>query len=197
MQTLVAAAVLVAMGASAAAQDRGPLGIAMGYPSVVSVIWHATERVAVLPRISFSRNSTESVVESTLTVNGIVVSTTHLTTTTEGWSVGPGVDVRFSVADWDTVSAYVVPGYSYFRGSSTAVSTSDNPFTGNQTDTRRFTSDGHELRGAFGVQYRPHRKFAVYGEVGLRYSESRSRSINTSDNRVFGNASALGAILYF
>jgi hypothetical protein len=169
----------------------------MGYPSVFSVVWHATERVAIQPRIAVSRNTGDSVVESQLTFNGIVVSTTRLTTTSEGWSVGPGIDVRFTVGRWDTVSAYIVPGFTYFLGSSTTVSTSENAFTGSQTETREFSSSGHEVRGGFGVQYTPHRRFAVYGELGARYNENRTRSLTNSNSRTFGNSSAVGAIFYF
>lgn len=198
MNAFVAAgAAMLLTCAPAAAQDRGQVGIAMGYPSIVGVIWHATDRMAIQPKISFSHNSGELTVESDLTINGVVVSTSSVTTSSDGWSVAPGVSVLFYVGKWDNVSAYIAPGYTYARGSSTSTTTAQSPFLGAQTQTRTFSTEAHEARGVFGVQFTPHRRFAVFGEQGVRYS--RSTGGVSGDGKTFsiGNTSAVGAIFYF
>src|SRR5262245_43154640 len=130
--------VVVLTAASAFAQERGQVGIAMGAPSNVLVIWHATDRVAVVPKISFSNNSTDSRIESQLTINGVVVTTTTITVASDAWAASPGFDLRFRVGRWDTVSAYVAPGYTYLRSSTTTVTTTSSPFATVPSETREF-----------------------------------------------------------
>lgn len=183
--------------ASATAQERGQVGIAMGYPGTVSVIWHATDTIAIEPKISFLQSSTDSRVESRLTINGVVVTSSEVTTAQDGWSVSPGFDLRFTVGKWDNVSAYVAPGYTYLRGSTTIVTATDSPFATILSETRKYSTRGHDVRGMLGVQYTPHRKFAVFGQFGVRYSRSEQRLGNDITTRLIGNTSAVGAILYF
>jgi hypothetical protein len=194
---LTVAIVLAVTGGAASAQERGQVGVAMGYPTAVSVIWHATDRLAIQPRVSFARSSTESTIESNITFNGVIVSSTSLTTRSQGWSVGSGMDVRFYIARWDAVSTYVAPGFSYSRGSSTSVMTSQNAFTGNQIETRKSSSDGHAVRGTFGVQYTPHERVAVFADVGLQYSRTDPGIVGNTTLKTLGNTSAVGAIFYF
>ena len=50
---VLAAGVLLAT-VSANAQEQGQTGIAMGYPSSIGVIWHATDNLAIRPEVSFN-----------------------------------------------------------------------------------------------------------------------------------------------
>ena len=197
MKTRLAACVLVVTCAPAIAQERGQVGIAMGYPNSMSVIWHVTDRVAIQPKISFAQSATETSLESELTVNGVVVSTSRMSTSSDGWSAAPGVNLLFYMGRWDNVSTYVSPGYAYARGSSTTTTTVQSLFGGSQSQTREYSTDSHEARGVFGVQFTPHRRFAVFGETGLRYSRSSGSPSGDSSTRVIGNTSAVGAIFYF
>jgi hypothetical protein len=198
MKTVLAVCAALALSCvPARAQDRGQVGIAMGYPSIVSVIWHATDRIAIQPKISFSHSSGRFAVDSDLIINGVVVSTSSVTTSSDGWSVAPGVNVLCYVGRWDNVSAYLAPGYTFARGSSTSTTTLQSPFSGAQTQTRTYSTEAHEVRGVFGVQYTPHRRFAVFGEHGLRYSRSTGGLSGDGTNYSIGNTSAVGAILYF
>lgn len=183
--------------APAFAQESGRLGLSMGFPSTVSFVWHATERIAVVPAVSFSNNSTETTVESQLTINGVVVATTSATTSSEGWSVSPGLDVRLYAGKWDNVSAYFAPGFTYNRSSSKTVTSTTSPFATSRSETLRFRTRGYNIRGAFGVQYTPHRRFAVFGEVGLRYTRLKQRLTAEGTSNTTTNASAVGAIFYF
>lgn len=211
---VVCAAALLLVGKDAAAQEAGQVGVTMGYPGAVGVLWHLTSRVAIEPEIAFSRNRSTSTFES-IVIFGTGFTTTTLTSesTAEGWTVSPGLNVRLYVGKWDNVSTYVASGYSYHRTSSTTTSTSTSPIglpgVGSRTEIVELRSASHDVRGMFGVQYAPHRKFSVFGEVGLRYSSADlPRLISTGDSVLsnvtrsgsassFGNASAVGITFYF
>ena len=205
----VAAALLV--GRVAAAQEAGQVGVTMGYPTAVGVLWHLTSRVAIEPEIAISRIRAESQFESTVIIGTTTLTTAVLTTTTDGWTSSPGVALRIYVAKWDNVSTYVAPAYSYHRTSTTTTTTAPITFpgSGTRTDTRKSLSEAHEMRAMFGVQYAPHRKFSVFGEVGLRYADAdlpRVTSVSgaglgsassSGTTKSFGNATAVGIAFYF
>ena len=57
---LVLPVLFVAQSAPALAQDKGDVGISMGYPAAVGVVFHLTDSVALRPEISFTRISSDS-----------------------------------------------------------------------------------------------------------------------------------------
>jgi len=205
----VCAAAVLLVASGAAAQEAGQVGVTMGYPGVVGLLWHPTTRVALEPEIAFSRNRTTSTFESIVIFSTGLTTTTTSESTSEGWTVSPGINVRFYVGKWDNVSTYVASGYSYHRTSSTSTSTVPTGLGGSQTQSRESVSGAHDVRGMFGVQYAPHRKFSVFGEVGLRYltadlprvtstsTGGLGSASSTGTTRSFGNASAVGIAFYF
>ncbi len=208
---LLAAATLL-VSSAARAQDHGTVGITMGYPASVGLVWHIGERVAVRPSIAFSHNSAESdddypnPVPSGLVFTSItLLPTTRTSVETSGWNVALGADLLLFLARWENVEAYVTPGYSYRRSSTTTTISFEGlnfggPVTPSFTDSREVTTDGHEIRGAFGIQYTPHRRFGIFGEVGLRYSTTDASGLSRgvlTETRFTGVASAAGVIFYF
>jgi hypothetical protein len=204
---LLAAATLLAASA-ARAQDHGPVGVTMGFPGSVGIIWHLGDRVAVRPSISFSHSSTETGDDVPVPVpsglglpSNISLPIVRTRLESSGWTVGPGVDVLLTVARWDNVAAYVAPGYAYRRSSTeTTITFEGFNFGGfvtpSYSETNETTIDSHEFSGLFGVRYTPHRRFGVFGEVGFRYSTTDSDGRLTS-TRLTGTASAVGVIFYF
>src|SRR5215210_8020139 len=95
---VVCLAAMLVIAKAAAAQEPGQIGLTMGYPGTIGVVWHPTSRIALEPDIAFSRNRTTFTSESTLTV-GLVPSINVVTFRTEsameGWAVSPGIRVRF------------------------------------------------------------------------------------------------------
>jgi len=203
----IAAVLLVAR--PTAAQDTGRVGITMGYPGAVGVLWHLTSRVAIEPEIAISKTRVESRVDTSIVIGSTIISSGSISTTTDGWTTSPGVSLRIYVGKWDDVSAYLAPGYVYHHNSSTSTTTAPGGFGSvARVETRELSSTTHDVRGMFGVQYAPHRKFSVFGEVGLRYAHadlptvaasgagvSSATSVGTS--RAFGNAGAVGVAFYF
>ena len=52
--------VLFVAQSAALAQDKGDVGISMGYPVAVGVVFHLTDSVALRPEISFTHISSDS-----------------------------------------------------------------------------------------------------------------------------------------
>jgi len=96
--------------APAYAQDKGDVGLTMGYPNAIGVIYHVSDRFAIRPEITFSTSSGKN--ESPLS-------------TTEGdtVSVGVGVSGIFYLRQWDKLRTYVCPRYTYNHGENTTTST--------------------------------------------------------------------------
>src|SRR4051794_21246037 len=97
---LITAAMLSLVGSTASAQDHGKTGVTTGYPSVIGVIWHATDKLAIRPDISLSGGSSGS--------NGSAFDAD-----TDRWSVGTGVSVLFYLRTYDRLRTYVSPSFRY------------------------------------------------------------------------------------
>src|SRR3972149_2170786 len=52
---LLAALCLMVFPPVSRAQERGQVGLTMGFPTSAGLIWHATDRIAVRPEITFSQ----------------------------------------------------------------------------------------------------------------------------------------------
>jgi len=165
-QLMLAVSVVLSVGANALAQDAGQIGITMGYPSAVGVIWHVTDNVAVRPEISFSTGSTENpAISSGLSLPDLAVDPGEASSTT----VTAGVSGLFYFGEWDKLRAYVSPRYTYTRLMSDVASTFS-------TDAR---NSAYALTGSFGAQYQFHRRFAVFGETGFGYTHTRTTLTST------------------
>lgn len=59
-RVLFTVAVLLCASLPAAAQESGQVGVAMGYPGSIGIIWHASERMAIRPDFNVAQTSSES-----------------------------------------------------------------------------------------------------------------------------------------
>src|SRR4051812_22975571 len=133
---------------TAAAQEAGKVGVTMGFPGSVGIIWHATGRIAVRPEFSFTR------------------TTTDVPITTKAWTVGTGVSGLFYVSSHDNVHTYVSPRFTYTKSRGSAQSTAISDTSAKATG----------FAGSFGAQYSPSQRFSVFGEAGLGYTHSSNTS---------------------
>src|SRR5262249_50887099 len=109
---MLGVSLVLSVGANALAQDAGQVGVLLGYPSAVGVIWHVTDNVAVRPEISFAPGSTENpVISSGLPLPGLSDDLGDTSTT----AVTAGVSGLFYFGQWDKLRAYVSPRYTYAR----------------------------------------------------------------------------------
>src|SRR5581483_1699657 len=173
---VLAIGMLFVWTAAAAAQDAGQVGLTMGYPASIGVIWHVSDRVAVRPEISLQQIASMSTSVTTVT------NTTQ--TTTDQWAVGVGASALFYVHRWDALRTYVSPRFVYTRnastnvGSLTAAATSSAiiVFPNTSPQTTEFTQQSYFVSGSFGAQYAVGAHFGVFGEVGFGYSHNTTAS---------------------
>jgi len=115
-------------------------------------------------------------------------STGEITEAT-GW--GLGVSVLFYLNHVDKLSTYFVPRFLYQR---TTTSSSVSALGD-------LTSNAYDVSGSFGAQYALHRRFSVFGEVGLLIRDTNTNALSTflsgTSTTTVRPQTGFGAILYF
>ena len=171
---LVACALVIAFAHIASAQDEGRIGVTMGYPSAVGILWRAGERIALRPEFTWAMASTES--SSTDPIVGSSLTSTPST----NWQTGVGLSALFYVSRVNGFGAYLTPRLAYSR-SSTTTNISGTPVASSSVGWAWTTS------GAFGADYRLGHHFGLFGEIGVSYSTSTftSSTVETITSGVF------------
>ena len=164
---------LITVSSSVFAQDDARFGLVMATPSSVSIIWHASGTVALRPEIGIAAGS--STFESPV---GEAESTQ--------WTISPGFSVLFYVGQRDALRTYVSPRYVYSRA--------HNESTSPLGETAESTGTSHSVSGSFGAEYALHRRFAVFGELGINYTHADAEQFSSNG---WNQRTAVGAILYF
>jgi hypothetical protein len=160
------------------AQERGQVGLTMGYPTAAGLIWHPTSRIAVRGEITFSQ--TTSKVDLSLP-NQSTEQTTRLL------GIGGSLLWYFGSSEGN-VRPYLSPRFIYNRA------TSDD----DDDEPMGTTTAG----GAFGVQYTPSRRIGLFGEIGLSRTHTE-RTLTAfgitgeTSTTGWGTRSAVGVIFYF
>src|SRR5262249_12304306 len=98
---LIFASVLF-MAASAHAQEKGRTGVVIAYPTSIGFLWNVSDRVALRPDVSFTKNKAE-----------------NATAETNSYSVETGLSALFYVKKWQNIAAYLTPRFSYSRSKTT------------------------------------------------------------------------------
>lgn len=184
---LVAVLVMVSgFGTPAFGQEKGKVGLTMGYPSSVGIVYHVTDKLAIRPELNIAQASTETNVP---TLAGVTVGTTAVSSST--WTIGTGVSALFYVQQWDDLHLYVSPRWTYSHGSSSA--------SGLAIDS---ALNSWSLTGSLGAQYALGKRFGVFGEVGFGYQHSHETGgaspiqVELTGHGV-GTRTGVGVILYF
>jgi hypothetical protein len=185
---------LVLAARAAAAQEAGAVGVTMGYPGAVGVVWHVTDGIAVRPDIALTRSTSESTTSATGVFGGSGLSSVS---TSDGWGTTVGVSVLVNVRTIERLRLYLAPRLAY------AHSTTDNE-TGLSGTLSGFTAKttGVLASASFGSQYSLHDRFAVFGELGLQYTAQTTTSDfpgtrTEADFTASGLRSAVGVTFYF
>lgn len=174
----VAALVMAMLPSQAFAQEEGKVGVTMGFPSGLGLLWHVTEDIAIRPELTFSWASSESDFGDS-----------------DGFGIGTGVSALFYLNRSDNLATYISPRYSFSRATTERRFDEDVPVIDPETET---TSRSHAFSGSFGAQYFLGSRFSVFGEVGLTYLRSSSDSEFGEDptSSTFGTRSQVGVVLY-
>ncbi len=168
--------VLAAVPAVVRAQTEPRVGLAMGYPAAVGVLWNATSRMALRPEATWSKGSGDSSSSTPFGQrdNGVP---------SDNWQAGVGVSALFYLSSHDGLRTYVSPRFAYLQSSTSAA------LTGTATST---TSDvwSYTTSGSFGAQYSFGRHFGIFGELGVSYTATTSRQLTVETITVVPLAAA-------
>jgi hypothetical protein len=161
---------------SASAQDKGRIGMAMGYPGSIAAIWHLTEAIAIRPEVDLWSESREYPYQTT-------------TRTTNALEATVGVSGMFFFATHDDLRTYVSPRVGYTRTTSTIrssdASVPDVDLTGSE----------YSAGVSVGAQYAIGRRFSAYGELGFVYEHYRVEG-GGSTGYFISTRPSVGVIVY-
>jgi hypothetical protein len=154
-------------GDPALAQEAGSLGLTIGYPASVGVLWQVSSRLGLRPEVALD------VVSSTSS------STSRFGTSrtmTDSWQAGLGISALILLRRWDSTSLYVTPRYVFSTGDTTR-ETEDPPGLVS-VSLGTTLSSGHRFSGSVGVHHTLAPRFAVFGELGLAHDRDTLDSGN-------------------
>ena len=179
---LFLAAVLLFLTCRAAdAQDAGKVGVTMGYPASIGILWHVSDKVAIRPELSIAGGSSEG-------------SGGSFSAESDNFTFGTGVSVNFYLHTYDKLKTYFSPRFTYSR------STTENSSSGVTTSSFETTSTNTGGSGSFGAQYELSDKFSLYGELGVVFAYTKATNSN-GPSKTTGNAwstrSGAGVVFYF
>lgn len=167
----------VASAASAWAQDDRSVGLTIGYPSAVGVIWQAADRVAIRTDTFFSSSWTDT---DSANAGDEFLRFVGTTSSTSGRTFGVGVSVLVTVAKWERLRAYLAPRAAYAQSSNESEISFSASLPGIPTVIQPATFETKvttQTYGAsFGTQYGLGERFAAFGEVGVAYASSHPSS---------------------
>ena len=171
---------------SAWAQDDRKVGLTIGYPSAVGVIWQVADRVAIRTDTLFSKSWTDADAEDAGIEFLRFIAPSQSTSSS---TFGVGVSVLITVARWERLRAYVAPRAAYLRSTTTSefdFSTAIPALPGLpgipelpiriQPATFESKVTTQTYGASFGAQYGLGERVAAFGEVGVAYSSSRPSS---------------------
>ena len=180
---LFALVLLGTISASAAAQDQRTVGVTMGYPASIGVLWHVSPRVAIRPEFSFTTTSNE------------FTSALGTVTASDVSAIGVGASGIVYLTDVNKLRTYLSPRFTYAR---TTSSTEANGVSFGSEGSGRSYSAG----AAFGAQYALGERFGVFGEVGIGYADQKSSSDtqtfqSSTVSHTWSSRTGVGVVLYF
>lgn len=168
--------------AVAGAQEQREVGVTMGHPGSVGVLWHVSERAAVRPEFQFSFGTSESTTPGSAG-----------TSSSEGWSVSPGISALIYLQRWDDLRTYVSPRLTFTR--------STNSFLPDGSGTTaRSTNTTYSGAASFGTQYSLGERFSIFAEAGMGMSRTTGSSELSSTETTgwqWTTRTGIGAVLYF
>jgi len=191
---IVCVLIIIAASAAAHAQDHGTFGIVIAFPQAVGAQWHVSERVALRPDFAFSFNGNESTSRSPFGGSS--------TSSSDGKSIGIGASALFYVKQWDALRAYVSPRFGYVRATATTDAITLFP-AGAAPGKLRNLNSTYVTSGSIGAQYALGRRFSIFSEVGLSYSDLESSLSTDTTTQVessgwsVGSRAGVGVVVYF
>ena len=195
---LAAAAAVVLLPHTAAAQPPGPLGLVVASPGSVGVLWQATDRIAVRPLLSFQRTSLKAEYNldpEILAYYGLLGLSLPVLEPEAYWSVNLDVGVLVTLAQRDALRLYVAPQIGRNWAS---------------TPVRDASNSTIRAQGLFGGQYALSDRFSLFAETGLEVQRNTREAVLPSIGALYaldsftkttttsvGTTSSVGLVFHF
>lgn len=181
---------LLALTGPAAAGDEGRLGLVARAQSTssIGVQWHLGERLALRPAVLFRYRSST-------TLQIVPTGEEPLSFETSQTTIGAGLDVLWHLPWRGDLAPYLVGGISY-----TGLSQDYPLIEGDVVRFERGRVGQFGGQALFGLRYAVTRRFAVFGEAGVSFSNGEEFGLdgNKLHNRSLGTTTAgVGAVFYF
>jgi hypothetical protein len=170
---------VLALPAFAVAQEQGDVGLTIGHPGSVGMLWHVSDRVALRPEFQFSYISSES--------EGVFESSSH------SWNVAPGISALFYLKRFDKLRTYFAPRFTFSR----ATSSFESDLSGQAATS---TNRSYSGTASFGTQYSFSERFTLFAEIGLgatRTSGSSALSSARTTGHQWTTRTGVGVAFYF
>ena len=182
---VVAVATLVAIPCHAAAQSN-TLGVSIGIPASLAVLWQPTAAIGIRPELTFDLFDAESTSTSRF-------GTSRFSNDTR--QVGVGVSALFQLHREENLLVYVSPRYVYRRGHTDVTQEVPAEVFGLNGSDREIR--GYSLTGSLGGRYALGTRFGVFGELGFDYSreDTTDPSVESRISRT-GIRSSAGVVLF-
>jgi len=177
----LAAGIIFLTCRTSSAQDAGKVGVTMGYPASIGILWHVSDKVAIRPELSIAGSTSEG-------------SGGSFSAESDNFNFGTGVSVNFYLHTYDKLKTYFSPRFTYSR------STTDTSSSGVTTSSSETTSTTTGGSGSFGAQYELSDKFSLYGELGFVFSHTtvtNSNGPNKTTGNTWSTRSGAGVVFYF
>jgi hypothetical protein len=177
---------------TALAQEARRVGVTGAYPGSVGLFWQISDRFAFRPDVTFTQSSGDTTTTVTAGQNAIGTSRSSNDT----WNVTLGASALFYLHDWDALRAYVSPRLAYVRGAINTTTTMTVPASVAADQT---TTSGYLASGSFGAQYALGKRLAIFGEVGLSYTDTTTKTAPSfsASSRTLNSRSGIGAMFMF
>jgi hypothetical protein len=157
-------AFILAVGAAdATAQETQKIGLTIGTPSSVGILWRVSDKLALRPDFSFSRVSDDD--------EGLSESLGGADSRSSGssWQTGIGLSALLYLDSQAGLRTYFAPRLAYLRSSGS--------FSG-IVSAFETTSSSYQASGSFGAEYELGARFGLFGEAGISYATLKSTSIS-------------------
>jgi hypothetical protein len=204
----VSTLVLAASASSAAAQDERRVGLVMGYPTTVGVVWQVSDRIALRADGTYTwSDATIEGVDDSLTATPSPIPAFEISirqdTSTQSGSIG--VSLLFDLHRQDQFRIYVAPRFGVGMVHTESTLTIDiSPIMTipgvpprDSSTTESETAFSPTFGASIGASTRIGDRFGVFGEAGFAYSETTTEEVVQATRRSFGMRAGVGAMLFF
>lgn len=197
MRLPVLVSVCLCVAASAWAQPARSVGVTMGYPTGVGVLWHVSDRIALRPDVSLTRSKAETTTTTVVAPSIFGPGETITTSTTQtDWTTSAGLSVLVTIRDLDRLRLYAAPRVAWFR------TETENDARANTLGAFNSENDGLQASGGLGAHYGFGDRAAAFGELGVYYTRQALSSGYSGGGTEatltgVGLRSVVGFVLYF